>query len=144
MSQTSAKGKAQQLVFEWFATNYPDVPVKFPNAPFSGPDDAMYAEFFWVRGGTGRRSIGSNAYREQVGILQLNIVVPEDTGAGTAETVCEDALNSLNETQHKIGPDETLTFRQAGLDTDEYLNGKYVVIGSIPFSLKKIVRTQAA
>lgn len=144
MSQQLASGTAQKMLKDWFAANHPTIPVRFPNAPFSGPDNAPYAEFFWMRGKTIRSSIGSNAYRVQVGLLQLNVVVQEDVGSGEAVTICEEALKIFDDTQIKLGSGESLTFRLSSVDTEEPMNGKYVVIGSVPWEQKKIIRRAIA
>ncbi|TFZ81589.1 phage tail terminator-like protein [Candidatus Macondimonas diazotrophica] len=141
MSLQQALGEAQRRFRAWALTNHPTIPVDFPNAPFHEPDYGPYLVFRPVTGRITRGSIGRNAYSIQVGIIQVNAVYPLNEGAGPATNLCEDALSIFDEIEYRVGPTETMVFRLSSIDGESDANGKYTVVGSVPWERKRLIRS---
>lgn len=65
---------------QW-VSQYPLVPISFENVKFAQPTDTAWVNFIIVPGDRFATAIGQNAGRRQMGVLNIAVMVPQDTGS---------------------------------------------------------------
>lgn len=95
------------------------VALKLPNHKFVQPKDAIWVEFHDMAGKTYPKEIGAankrdTAYQCQVGVFQLDVLAPEDSGDGPAARIADAFRKALNLLDVRVPPDGRLTTGSAG------------------------------
>lgn len=70
------------------AANHPSVPVQFQNAPFQQPETA-FIQFWLLDGKSFFCNVGTLKVDRHVGLFQIDVYVPENTGTSQANMISE-------------------------------------------------------
>jgi hypothetical protein len=73
-----------------------DATIAWPNVPFTPPDHAKWLRVDWVWGGGFIETKGASGYNTIVGVLQLTVFVPKDTGEGPLWTLVDTMRDAVN------------------------------------------------
>lgn len=94
-------------------------PIQLPNAPFNEPSDAPWINFWFRIGDTGQAELGGPAALEiSVGLLQFDVLVPEQTGDGLAIQIANRIKKKINRKQWLVPPNGYVTLYAASLTTE--------------------------
>jgi hypothetical protein len=92
MSYESMRQKVEGTVQNGFGVTYPTIPIKFSNAPFTQPE-TMWITVHIVEGNAMPASMGIKAIDRHVGLVQIDVLAPINTGTAQADQVAEFAGN---------------------------------------------------
>lgn len=83
--------------------NFSALPIQLPNVPFTPPDNSPYIRLDILFGNGVQASIGGNPLDRYVGVIQILILVPEDTGQGTMLTYADTIATLFTRKQLESG-----------------------------------------
>jgi hypothetical protein len=92
MSYETMRAQVEGVALNGFSTTYPNVPIKFSNAPFSQPE-GPWVSVHIVEGNSMPASMGITAVDRHVGFVQFDVLVPINTGTALADQIAEFAGN---------------------------------------------------
>ena len=119
--------RVAQLIRKRFAEHYQRTPVAWPNAAFTPPDDEP-----WVRltilGGDGRQVATAGRRLRRVGVVKVQVFVPEGSGDPQARSIADEVASLF-----EAGTYEGIRFRASDLEHVGPDGASYQLNVSIPF-----------
>lgn len=104
---------------------YSPVKMFYPNQPFEQPKNTLWAKLSIIGGEGLQASLGYNPTERHVGILQFDVIFPEDKGTKIGNDFAE-FLGNLFRFQHlRSSPSTSVVFR-----TPSYSIGNRIVTGT--------------
>lgn len=97
---------------------YPE--VAFPNTNFERPDDGYWYELFFIPGHPIQIELGSEARSRWVGILQINICTPKDSGTEPINDRYESVSKLFRPGSNFDGVRITRCYRTSALENGDY------------------------
>ena len=97
MSTESFRAKVATHFAQKWATAFPLVPVQYDNVKFKQPVDTPWVSFIVVNGDRYPTTIGKNAARRQEGIVNIAIMVPEETGTQDSNKMVDEVIKIFQE-----------------------------------------------
>lgn len=95
------------------------VEIQMPNAPFTEPTGEVWLNFWYKLGKTDQAELGGPAALEvTVGLMQFDVLYPEETGDGEAMRIASQVRRSINRKQWLVGSHSYVTLDAADLVTD--------------------------
>lgn len=93
------------------ASAYSATPFWYPNTPFIQPTNAIWARMSIIGGEGVQADLGPNPTERHIGIVQFDVVVPEDKGTKTGNDFGEFLGNALKRQQISAGVRNTINLR---------------------------------
>lgn len=114
MSQTIIQSYFETRLKDWAEAQSPEIQIAYEGVGFTKPEDEVYIETYLLPAYTMNPELSGRKKRE-VGVFQVNVVVPDGEGMGTAREVAEaivalfpvvpkDGAVSIEETPHVAKP----------------------------------------
>lgn len=132
MSDSTQRRYIENRLKEHLTLTYPAVFFEFNNTK-DDPRDGQSRVFYQIMTGKGvRANLGSKVDRH-VGELQLDILVPEDTGNGLRDQIADYLAGIFNENEAVLTDNSRLHFKVPGSKEMGVKNGLSRKVVSIPF-----------
>lgn len=88
MSLETHRVQVEQLVKNTMAAQFPNIPVHYENVPAAQPDGPFVAVFI-LTGNSFRANLGNRYTVKHPGLVQIDVLYPENTGTKGANTLAE-------------------------------------------------------
>jgi len=111
MSFNQFRARVEGDLASKFGQDYPDIPVNFPNTPYIDGTTGRVASLAYVDEDSFTASIGGRKVKRFPGIIQIDIIVTVDTGAGEAVEIAEKVASIFDSEEISIAPDHDVTFK---------------------------------
>lgn len=132
MSDSAQRRYIENRLKEHLTLTYPAVFFEFNNTK-DDPGDKQPRVFYQIMSGKGARAnLGSKVDRH-VGELQLDIMVPEDTGNGLRDQIADFLSGIFNEAEAVLADNSRLHFKVPGSKEMGVKNGLSRKVVSVPF-----------
>ena len=117
-----------------FTPSYPDVPVWYPNQNFKEPEGSEWVKMSILGGESTQSNLGlTNITERHIGILQFDVVVPEDSGTKTANEIAEKLKTIFSRKDFIAGVGNCLRFQTAAITPRGVMHGSYRIVVRLPF-----------
>jgi len=93
------------------ASAFASIPIAYPNHAFSQPPNAPWVRVSLIGGDSNQASLGLSPTDRHVGILQFDVVVPEDSGIKTGNEIGEFLGSIFDKKQFLATPGNSLNFK---------------------------------
>lgn len=133
MSQNTHRAQVEQAVQALMAAEYPTVPVKYENVSFTQPDGPWVA-VTTISGTSFRTDLGSKYTVRYSGIVQIDVLVPEDTGTRLCNEISEKLALLFQEKEFRLEDGARVIYRTPDYRAFPDQRGFYRRIVSIGFS----------
>lgn len=111
MSKAKFKACVEPIIANAFEAEMPGIKVMFPNAPVRDPENEPHVEVFYLTEDSFRANVGGKRVERSTGIIQLDLLVPKDTGTRSEEEKLERVADTLSDQSFKVSAFQTVTFR---------------------------------
>lgn len=105
----------RRLVNSLAASQFASVRVKYPNQLFDEPQNELWASFNILWGDGVQASIGEPSVDRYVGLIQLDIYQPDNSGTKASNDLADYFSKLFRRYQIKPSPNNALTFRTPSL-----------------------------
>ena len=122
----AVRAKVNALIKTAFAASHPGVPVAFENHKFAQPKGAPWVHVAYQPGASVRKDLGASAIWRHMGVVIINVMVPEDTGTAGLMDMCDTAFYAIADQNHALGADGYLKLTRAERRNRGLVNGWYV------------------
>lgn len=122
MSEASMRSAIEYRLQQAMQVESPPVPVIFENTKAKKPEKSSYVEFTILSGDSRRANLGDpnkGAMRtvRHVGVLQIDVMVPKDTGMGRGTRLAERCASLFDEWAHALPDRATVHFKTPRVTT---------------------------
>ena len=121
------KAIESRLAAAWTTT-----PIRYENVPF-GATSSPYVALFVIDGEGQQISLGTPALRRWVGIIMIQVFVPQDTGTQLAKGYADTIGAIFDRAQFSSGNSGTIRCRVPSIQSIGIQNGWHQINVSIPF-----------
>lgn len=117
---------------EEFSALYPHK-IQFPNIKFAPPKNAPYVAFNNLMGDMIPVTLGSVKFDRHIGILQVDVLVPEETGGRDAGLIAEHCAGLFGNLTFRISDVQVVRFKPSTVRTMGAQNGWFRVMVRTPY-----------
>ncbi len=104
-------GRAKAIAFDL------GYPIQLPNAPFVEPSGSPWLNFWYKLNKPMMAELGGpKALEVSVGVLQFDILVPEETGDGLVLRIANQIKKKINRKQYLVGSYSYVNLDPAGIE----------------------------
>lgn len=114
MSLESLRVWAESTIQTAMHVSYPAISIKFDNSPFQQPDRAWTA-FCILDGKSVAVNLGTVKVDRHVGVLQFDVLVPQNTGTSQANLIAEFGGKQFREKKISLSDGAVLTTKTPSL-----------------------------
>lgn len=111
MSESTMRSAIESRLAGHLSTQQPPVTLFFENTKGTKPSKAPYVEFTVLEGNSRRANLGGNRTVRHVGVLQIDVMWPKDTGMGGVERLASKCGSWFDEWSVKLEDDASLNFK---------------------------------
>lgn len=119
--------------FAWDFLTYHPIPIQWPNSEFAEPKNAPWGVFNFIDGDPFPASVGSGRVNRYVGIIQIDVLVPEDTDMVAGMDMAETAAQVYADKTFTIEPGHYVRFKTGKIEAVGRQNGSYRFMARVPF-----------
>lgn len=123
MASDAVRAKINEVVQTAFATAWPGKLVAFENTKWTQPVGAPWVHVAYNPGLSRRKDIGNVRTWRHMGVVIVNVMVPQDTGTKTCLQMCDTAFNALADRNFDLGADGYLKLCYAEKRNRGVVNG---------------------
>lgn len=84
---------------------HPTVPVVFENQKWTQPKGAPWVHVALSPNKSVRKDIGASTIWRHMGVVVINVMVPEDTGTKLLHDICDTVFYAVADQSHAVGAD---------------------------------------
>lgn len=125
MSLEAARAHFADVVTTAWAARYPSVPIEYENRKFDQPVPSPWMDFNIMETDRKRKNIGVSRFVRSMGMLVLELYVPEDSGTRELFEMGDYIGTALEEQNHPLGNSMNATTFTAKKRSDGKVNGFY-------------------
>lgn len=105
---------ARQAVFQTFKTEFglafPTVKVHYENQPFDQPKGAAWVSLAFIPNLSRRADIGADMNFKHEGVINVNVMVPENTGTKDQHTMADKVFTILADREWGLAEGRLITY----------------------------------
>lgn len=131
MSSNSMRKYVENRLIDKMALLYPTWGVKVPNVKFEVPN--QYVDYFLLEGDSMQIILGNKTRVRQVGVLQIDVYVQEDSGMGDMNDVAQYVADTFMRRAARLEDSAAVTFKVPVFKDMGKFNGFYRKIVSVPW-----------
>ena len=132
MSMETMRIWAESAIQSALHTSYSSVPIKFDNAPFLQPDTTWVA-FCVLDGKSFALNLGTVKVDRHVGLLQADVMVPQNTGTSEGNTLAEFIGKLFREQRIGLSDGASIIFQVPDYMHLGVQGGFYRIMCRVPF-----------
>lgn len=122
MSEASMRSAIEYRLQQSMLAETPSVPVFFENTKGTKPEKKPYVEFTILAGNSRRANLGDREKGvirtvRHVGVLQIDVMAPRDTGMGGGLRLAERCAALFDEWAHALPDNATVHFKTSKVTT---------------------------
>lgn len=106
----------------------PELPVHWPNAPFTMPNDRVWVAFTYLKEERFQRTLGKKVTMCHVGGIQVDVVAPKESGRRDAGRTADAVFLPFDAKQYRIAFEHTILFKRAEVDVFDDDDGRYRIM----------------
>lgn len=95
MSLESARSAVSTTFQSEFGAAYPTTPISWENVRFTQPENKAWVHFAFVMGDSVRQEAGNTKNYRHFGVINVTILVPQDTGTKLSTEMVDKVFNIL-------------------------------------------------
>ncbi len=95
MGLDAVRTKTEQVLAAALAAAHPTAKINYENVKFMQPKQAPWVEVRMTPGKTTRADVGSRRVRHSWGVVNLTVLVPEETGTATIHNIGDTIENAF-------------------------------------------------
>ncbi|MDW9531873.1 phage tail terminator-like protein [Sinorhizobium meliloti] len=116
MSEASMRSAIEFRLQQYLQARTPPVALFFENVKATKPEKKEYVEFTILEGNSRRANLGDPAKGvvrtvRHVGVLQLDVMYPKDTGMGAVTRLASSCGQLFDEWSHRLPDNATVNFK---------------------------------
>lgn len=132
MSLDTMRSYAENSLATFMNANYPSVPVKYSNVPWRQPE-TEWVDIHVLDGKAFAAELGRVAVDRHVGLLQVDVLVPRNTGTSAAFQLIEAICNIWRKVDVSLSDNAVVKFRIPEFHDMGENGGFYRVCGRVPY-----------
>lgn len=110
MSSALIQKTIETYLSQQFVTKRPTVPMHFENTKFAKPTNSAWVYVTLIDGESVRANIGNPYQWKSTGVVNCQVLVPEDTGTRLCRSIIDDIFSILADRQIPMVPEGSITF----------------------------------